>query len=91
MKPAIRADETELTVNDSKIRANNAIFLLLCVKAGFHRRSCRSGSRYVNQRWHTADSIKVALGIENWQLAIGHLGLQNNAMSCLSDPQTIAS
>ena len=74
MKPAIRADEAELTGNDSKIRTNNAIFLLLCVKAGFHRRSCRSGSRYVNQRWDIADSIKAALGIGNWQLGIGHWG-----------------
>ena len=74
MKPAIRVGETELTGNDSKIRTNNAIFLLLCVQAGFHRPSCRSGSRYVNQRWHTADSIKVALGIGNWQMGIGHLG-----------------
>ena len=74
MKPAIRADETELIGNDSKIRANNAIFMLLCVKAGFHIRSSRSGSRYVNQRWHIADSIKVTLGIGNWQFGIVHLG-----------------
>ena len=76
MKPAISADETELIGNDSKIRANNAIFMLLCVKASFHIQSCwsGSGSRYVNQRWHIADSIKVALGIGNWQFGIVHLG-----------------
>ena len=38
-----------------------------------------------------ADSIKVALGIGNWRLGIGHLGIPNNATICRSDQQTIAS
>ena len=37
-----------------------------------------------------ADSIKVALGIGNWRLGIGHLGIPNNATICRSDQQTIS-
>ena len=37
------------------------------------------------------DSIKVALGVENWQVGIGDLGLRNNVTICLSFRQTIAS
>ena len=40
---------------------------------------------------YIANSIKVASGIGNWQLGVGHLSIQNNVMICLSDHQTIAS
>ena len=36
---------------------------------------------------YVADSIKVALGIENWQLGIWHFGKPSNAMIFLSDNQ----
>ena len=36
-------------------------------------------------------SIKVVLGIGNWQLSIEHLGIRNNVMTCLNDHQIIAS
>ena len=45
----------------------------------------------VPNRYIANYSIKVALGIGNWQLGVGHLSIQNNVMICLSDHQTIAS
>ena len=36
---------------------------------------------------YIVDSIKVALGIGNWQLGIEHSGIRNNVMICLSDHQ----
>ena len=40
---------------------------------------------------YTAKSKKVALVVGHWELCIEHLGISNNAMSYLSDHQTIAS
>ena len=40
---------------------------------------------YIYLLRHIVDSIKVALGVGNWQLGIEYSGIRNNAMICLSD------
>ena len=40
---------------------------------------------------YTRNSIKDALAIGYWRLGIGHLSIHNNAITCLSEHQTIDS